>query len=504
MLHFTEAFRLDTDRPASADLRRLCAAALLALLAPLVATAPARAETFGDRGPRLGTCSDIKARFGDLPCSLDAARFRKPDPRLAQLPTEPGGTSPLFKGREVRIANAGDALRLKGKLKPGDQVLLAAGDWTDQAVFIYGEGTQAAPIVVRPERPGAVVFRGGSFMALVGAHIILHDLAFVGGPVPKDHFAVLRVGNGNLEPCDYCMVHRVRIDGVNAAVAQGKFRVWYLLGNGRDITVARSEFLNKRNPGTMILFQPPKVVDACPQQPAAAGSCFQRLHFFLNRISGYAAGTAADESERKMLVIGSSEVAARASYSIVENNLFENGHGDNSTVTVKISDVIIRSNVFRRNLGTLNIRSGDRVVVANNVFDGTGIDSMGGVRMSGRAHIIAFNTFRGLQKPKNLYYAPLALHAATDENQRDNIEDYARAKQILILGNDFANVDRQSIRLGIFAKPAAGRSLPPKDVFVIGNRFGTPAAPAAAGANPIRIEDGVSPEGLVVRDNSGG
>jgi hypothetical protein len=103
---------------------------------------------------------------------------------------------------------------------------------------------------------------------------------------------------------------------------------------------------------------------------------------------------------------------------------------------------------------------------------------MGGMHIAGADHWIVHNLFRGLglATPENYYYWPIGIEAAVDENLRDNIEDYPRAKNIVIAGNRFENDWQPPIALGIYPDPARGRVLLPTDIYLLDNSFSPPGA----------------------------
>ena len=199
----------------------------------------------------------------------------------------------------------------------------------------------------------------------------------------------------------------------------------------------------------------------------------------------------------EVIQIGWSGERARSAGSLIEGNVFENCDGENETITLKASDIVVRRNTFAACQGVLCLRSANRVLVEGNVFDGKGRPDTGGVRVQGSDHIIIENEFRNLKKPSSYYYWPVSLMAASAENYGDNgdVQGYGRAKNILIARNRFDNNDA-SIAVGIYPRPEY--PLLPQNVHVKDNVFrstktATSAldfiAPDATGALPKNLHE---------------
>ncbi|HWA89892.1 MAG TPA: chondroitinase-B domain-containing protein [Rhizomicrobium sp.] len=387
------------------------------------------------------SCAALLKAFPGPPCSLDAAGFRTEEPLLAVKPH----------GRSFEVRNAG-ALKML-RLAPGDTVVLAGGEWRDADLQLHAEGTAANPVTVRAAKD--VVLTGRSQAAFTGRYLVVRGLTFRRGAVARDNFVVFRLGNGADDACDHCVADRLTIDGYDSAPSgYDTLKIFYMVLIGKEITVANSFLGNKHNLGTMISHSVP-----------------DRFLFLNNKVSGFAAGRAPSKGDRMLMQLGWSEVGPHPSHSVLMGNTFERDVGENETVAVKTSDVVIRDNTFRANVGTLNLRSANRVLVAHNVFDGAGQPGMGGVRIEGGRHWIVNNLFKGLVRPQNYYYWPIAIHVARDEELREGANDYARVKDVVIAGNRFEDDNAPPIAFGIYPDPARGRTLAPQNVYLLDNDF---------------------------------
>ncbi|MBV9863530.1 MAG: right-handed parallel beta-helix repeat-containing protein [Alphaproteobacteria bacterium] len=497
---------------------KVAARSIVVLLAAAIwqAASPATAaptRTGGPIGADSTSCGDLTRAHPGTPCHFDFTKFRFSDPRLDALESKGVEGSGLFNGTVHRAANAKEANAFFDKLQPGDQLVLADGIWADQRLLVRAEGTAEHPILVRAEHPGGVKFTGTSSGEVDGAYVIVQGISFVQGAVTKNDFVVFRMGDGPKKPCNQCIADRIAIDGYNSSPERyDTVKIFYLVLDGRDITVANSFFGNKENFGTMISPDLPEITDQCPQRADSGGDCFERLLFENNTVSGFSRNHHhdPDNGEYKLMQLGWSGISTHSAFSVLQGNTFEYADGANETISLKASDVIVRRNRFHASQGTLNLRSANRVLIENNVFDGDGKDSMGGVRIEAKDHWVVHNLFKNLVRPMDDYYWPVALHTASEEELTDNYEDYARVKDVVIADNLFDGDAEPAIAIGIYPNPKQKRVLLPTNIFILDNVFragrkadGNPAI--AANAPPIYFEGGADLyRGVVVKGNERG
>ena len=365
------------------------------------------------------------------------------DPRLEELETGDISKCGLFRGKTHVVRTAGEVSRLSGKLAPGDQLVLAAdGAWKDARFTFQGEGTEAAPILIRPEVEGAVVFSGAAGVTFHGSHLIITGLEFR-AVIPNGNGAVVfRLGNGRAQPAEHCIVNRIKVEDCNSPDAADwpKQKVWYLTTDfGADNTVANSTFAGLRHLGQMI---------GAAELP---GEGLQRLHILNNQFSNRP--YLDNQNGYEVLQIGWSAMRARPSGSLIQGNTFERCDGENELITLKASDIVVRGNRFIASQGVLCLRTARRVLVQDNLFDGQGRENTGGVRLQGDGHVLIGNAFRDLKKPKDYYAWPVSLMAADLETygETGQLGGYGRTRDILVTRNRFERCDKR-IAAGIYAR----------------------------------------------------
>ena len=121
-----------------------------------------------------GTDASLRAILdaAGVPNPLRADLQRPVDPRLLKILERGVLGSRLFRGKVRTARNAAEVRALSGRLEPGDQLVLAAGTWRDARFTFAGRGRRAAPILVRPETPGGVVFTGASEVIFRGEDLV--------------------------------------------------------------------------------------------------------------------------------------------------------------------------------------------------------------------------------------------------------------------------------------------------------------------------------------------
>ncbi len=131
----------------------------------------------------LEPAGGIRAREGPRPigdgcgdgCTFRTGASENMDLWRQQLPL------PTATGRRVVVSSVEGANAAIGTLAPGDELVLADGDYRGWVTF--GPGTGGAPgrpVVVRAARAHAAVFRAGGFRFTEAGHVVVRDVAVRG------------------------------------------------------------------------------------------------------------------------------------------------------------------------------------------------------------------------------------------------------------------------------------------------------------------------------------
>ncbi len=282
---------------------------------------------------------------------------RPVDPRLAKIEAGDIAQCDLFRGKAHIVRTPSEVSRLSGQLAAGDQLVLAAGLWKDARFTFEGHATADAPILIRPEKPGGIVFTGESSVRFHGEHLIVHDLAFREVTISRNNAVIFGVGNGEAKPANDCIFNRIHIAdcGLSNPAERAKNRLWLMSMRGSRNTVANSTFRGLKNIGQML---------GAAELPVEG---LQQLHVlnnhfidrpYLDQQNGY-----------EVMQIGWSGVRAAPAGSLIQGNTFERCDGENELITLKASDIVVRDNRFLASQGVLCLRTARRVLVKDNLFN---------------------------------------------------------------------------------------------------------------------------------------
>ena len=383
---------------------------------------------------------------------------RQIDTRYMKIQQHGIHESNLFSGNVYKATNSTEFNSFSGKLKPGDKLLLVSGDWIDSNLKFEGSGTKENPILICPDKPKGVVFKGKSNAIFSGTNIIVHDLEFRNVEPTAQNNVIFRIGNGESKPADSCIFHQIRFLNCGSSNPNhwSSQKIWLMSACGLDNTVANCTFDGFHHIGQMI---------SAAKLPTNG---LQRLHIINNKFANRP--HLDNQNGYEIIQIGWSGVRGASSGSLIMGNTFEKCDGENELITLKASDIVLKNNRVIGCQGVFCLRTASRVLVQENIFDGQGRPNTGGIRIQGSDHVIFRNSFRNLGLPENYYYWPISLMASNLEQFHNSADPggYSRSKNILIANNSFENC-KKGIAVGIY--PRKEYPLLPKNIHAWENSF---------------------------------
>lgn len=314
---------------------------------------------------------------------------------------------------------------------PGDTFVLADGDYALSWLKLTSlAGTEAQPIVVQAEHTLKARVVGTGCITLIDAAY----LEFQGLDFDMAATSSMFKLQG---------AHHIRITHNRFTMSvdkEGQTSKWILIGDIWENDTSASGynridynlFEDKHDGGALI------VIDGAHGTPGGISRHDRIDHNIFRR------NTPRQDNEKETVRIGVSDLCMMSSYTVVENNLFEDCDGDPEVVSVKSCDNIVRNNTFRRCLGTLCLRHGYRNRAEGNIFLGEGkkelydTDSIGcgGIRVYGKDHVIADNYMEGLTG--NKWDPALALTNGDATNSGSASSKHGQPENVVISGNTFA------------------------------------------------------------------
>lgn len=283
---------------------------------------------------------------------------------------------PAF-GREIPVEAPAAFAAACAEARPGDTLMLKAGEWRDAALVFKAEGTAEAPITLTAATPGGVRLTGRSTLAFAGRHLIVRGLVFTEGYVAKGAVVSFGGAAGAADDCRLTECAIIRYNPPNPRDRSIRYQWVQLHGNRHRVDHCRFEGGNHFGVTLQVVVGP--------------GDNRHRIdhNYFLDRAPGGGNGF-------ESLQLGQAADSHRDSNSIVEYNLFESCDGEQEIVSNKSGANVYRKNTFKRSAGALTLRHGDGCTVEANVFLGDLKPQTGGVRVIGRRHVVRGNYFHGL------------------------------------------------------------------------------------------------------------
>lgn len=378
---------------------------------------------------------------------------------LAAAAVGTAGASPALAERHF-VRDQAQYRQIDGSLRPGDEVVLANGEWRDFQILFEGRGEPGRPITLRGETPGGVVLTGRSNLRLSGEHLVVSDLVFRDGHSPTDEVIAFRRDSKRL--ASQSRVTRVVIDRFNKPDRRAE-DIWVAI-YGQDNRVDHSHFEGKANAGVTLAVIRPR------GNPAPNRARIDHNYFGPRPTLGSNGG----ETVR----IGTSEESLSDSNSIVENNYFDHCDGEVEIVSNKSGGNIFRGNVFFESQGALVLRHGSGNLVERNVFIGNGRAHTGGIRIINPRQTVRDNYLEGLAGTG-------FASAITVMNGVPNspINRYHQVVGAVIERNSVIEAARITLAAGADAE----RSAPPRDT-----RFDRNLIFNASGEDPFRAEGDIS------------
>lgn len=268
--------------------------------------------------------------------------------------------------------------RAAASLRPGDEIVLANGEWRDFQILFEGRGTARRPITLTVETRGRVTLAGQSNLRLAGEYLVVSGLVFRDGHTPTDE--VISFRRDSRRTASHSRVTETVIDRFNQPDRRREDR-WVSI-YGQDNRVDHSHFAGKGNAGVTLAVIRPR------GQPQPNRHRIDHNYFGPRPPLGANGG--------ETIRIGTSEESLSNSGTIVENNYFDRCSGEVEIVSVKSGGNVIRGNVFFESQGALVLRHGNGNLVERNVFLGNGRPNTGGIRVINRDQTVRHNYLEGL------------------------------------------------------------------------------------------------------------
>ncbi|HEX7366210.1 MAG TPA: polysaccharide lyase 6 family protein [Pelobium sp.] len=321
-------------------------------------------------------------------------------------------------------------------LRPGDRVIMKAGDWKNQKIVFKAKGTLQNPIVLTTENPGKVISSGNATLKIDGEYLIVDGLAFADGYSEKDAVVTFTKASNNCRLTNSSIVDYNHPDKT--------FDYKWVSVFGLQNRVDHCKFSGKTHQGTLLVVW-------LSEKPNY--SQIDHNYFGPRPDLGVNGG--------EIIRIGTSEWSMFDSYTKVENNIFDKCNGEMEIISIKSGHNFILNNLFYECVGTVTFRHGNHSEVAGNYFIGNHIQNTGGIRLIGENQSVHDNYLQGLAGT-DLRAAISVMNAL--ETPKPN--EYFQVKHASVKSNMIVDC-KEAIVLG--AGKNATRLMPPTNLVLENN-----------------------------------
>jgi poly(beta-D-mannuronate) lyase len=365
-------------------------------------------------------------------------------------------TVEVFEPRVIRVVTLEQLEALLPDALPGDTYVIDAGTYPDAQIRFEAMGTENAPITLRAEFPGEVIFTGDSYLEVGGEWLVVEGFLWTDGwNQSLDQVISFRAGSS--QPARNCRVTQCAIvdfsppdpsvdrDWVGMYGSDNRFDHNYLAGHsnkGVTLVVWRSNDVEDRH-----------LID--------------NNHFAFRASGG-------GENGWETIRIGTSGDSLSSSKTVVEYNLFEECNGEIEIISNKSGENIYRYNTFLRCDGMLTLRHGNDCIVEGNVFLGEGVSGSGGIRVIGENHTIINNYIEGTTGRQG---GAIAVYAGVENSP---LNEYFVADGTFVGNNTIVDVVGPHLLIGA-GFGSSNRTVLPTGVIVTNNQFAQFARSAVDG-----------------------
>lgn len=285
-------------------------------------------------------------------------------------------------GKTYNVASADEFETLveSKQLSAGDTIVWANGTYRDVEVNIDGiNGTKVAPITLRAETSGKVIFRGESQFRIGAQQWTIRGFHFDGGTSELNSYNSFQFrGNSGTE------AQHVRFTNcaMTNLMTEDETSKWVQL-YGRFNQIDHCHFSGKNKKGALITVELGYLAADSTAEHVIEHNYFGDVAF-------------QDGGDNETIRIGYSGDQNKSAKCVVQHNLFVRCNGENEIISNKSSHNTYASNTFRQCNGALVLRHGHHAVVTGNYFFGEGATDAGGIRVSDSHHTIVNNYFQDL------------------------------------------------------------------------------------------------------------
>ncbi len=303
------------------------------------------------------------------------------------------------------------------KVSPGDEIIMANGNWNDVQIRLVAYGKEKEPITLRAETAGKVIIRGKSDLKLGGEYLVVSGLYFTNGSSPSESVIEFAINQDTV--ANHSRITNSVILDYNKS-QRDQTDLWVLF-KGRHNELDQCYIAGKSNRGPTVRID------------LADNKSIKNYHKIINNYFGPRPPKGGPSAET--IQLGNSFTSMAPSYTLVANNFFERCNGEVEVISSKTNFNEFRNNVFYKSEGSLVTRHGNYCIIDANYFIGdTNSDQIGGVRLIGTGHWVTNNYFYNLKG--KTFRSPLAVMNGIPKSP---LNRYLQVTDVVVAYNSWIN-----------------------------------------------------------------
>ena len=292
----------------------------------------------------------------------------------------PPVVTPPVQDGSILVSDADGFKAALKTVKPGEEIVWKNGTYENVALTVNVSGTETAPVTLRAETPGGVIFTGLSSIKLQGSYLAAEGFAFKNLDTSVKN-QILTCAKGS----SYCRLSDILIDGTGSEVSDIDTKWVNLYGHHNE--VSHCTFIDKRNMGCLLVVW---MEDGIIPRHLIADNYFSRPY------THFTDGGKARNGQESIR-IGTSDFSLNEAGCTVRGNHFYRCDGEQAEIiSNKSCGNLYTGNLFEQSNGTLTLRHGNDCIVRGNYFLSGNRTEVGGVRIIGERHLVEQNIFLNL------------------------------------------------------------------------------------------------------------
>lgn len=303
------------------------------------------------------------------------------------------------------------------KANPGDEIVMANGDWNDVQIRFIGNGKEKQLITLKAETAGKVIISGKSDLKLGGEYLVVNGLYFTNGSSPSEsviEFSINKDTVANHSRITNCVLVDFNKEQRNQT------DLWVQL-KGRYNQLDHCYIAGKSNRGPTV------------RVDLEGNKNIKNYHKITDNYFGPRPPKGGPSAET--IQIGNSYTSMAPSYTLVANNFFDRCNGEVEVISSKTNFNEFRNNVFYKSEGSLVTRHGNYCIVDGNYFIGdSNSEQIGGVRLIGSGHRVTNNYFYNLKG--KIFRSPLAVMNGI---KKSPLNRYIQVTDVVVAHNSWIN-----------------------------------------------------------------